>query len=63
LLGDGEEQSGAKSNADIIGLGLCIKGGKPEKGGKIWHFFVNFIYKKTRLYNQDPIIYYNQNFG
>jgi hypothetical protein len=27
---------------NIIGVGLCIKGGKPEKGGKIWHFFVFF---------------------
>ncbi len=31
----------------IIGFGLCIKGGKPEKGVKIWHFFVNFIYKQA----------------
>ena len=34
----------------IFGFGLCIKGGKPEKGGKIWHFFVNFIYKKNPDY-------------
>ncbi len=29
----------------IFGVGLCIKGGKPEKGGKIWHFFVFYIKK------------------
>jgi len=22
---------------------IIYKGGKPEKGGKIWHFFVDFI--------------------
>ena len=47
----------------IYGVGLCIKGGKAEKGDKIWHFFVFFIYKKKPIiYNQDPITY-NKNFG